>query len=230
MMMKPKILCLLIVSIVIQISDGYSQDFNLMGKEFLQSKSIKPLEYSIDFKFSREKRIDNQIILESDDPPCFIVFQKVNNEYLAVAYSTTNVQFKNDSVQPAAESLLKALGNTPVGRLLKSGYNKDIPVGPLIKTHWNQDEWYNRFCPYDIRCKAGENVYAGCIAVAMGQIIRYYGKWNNFVLNARHTYNNDILSAYSTGYNWSDMIDNPISYDLEVCKLLSDLGVLVVRS
>ena len=112
--------------------------------------------------------------------------------------------------------------------LLKTGnYEKDYPVGPLLKTHWNQDTWFNRYCPYNIKCSAGENAYAGCIPVAMGQIIRYYRSRNNITINAEHSYDNETLIANSDGYNWSAMIDNPLNYDLEICRMLADLGILI---
>ncbi|MBO6025830.1 MAG: C10 family peptidase [Bacteroidales bacterium] len=43
---------------------------------------------------------------------------------------------------------------------------------PLVKTHWTQDYPYNQLCPRD-PLNGNSYSYAGCPAVAMGQIINY---------------------------------------------------------
>ena len=79
-------------------------------------------------------------------------------------------------------------------------------VDPLIQTHWGQsssDTWsfpyfnslcldplratYNRFCPYDNHFEApNRHVHAGCVAVALAQLIRY---WEYpYVGKGSHTY------------------------------------------
>jgi len=221
-------LLLLITVFVFQIPSGFGQSHHEIGKDFLKSHTFKPTSFDNGFEFTRETNSGDQIILESENPPCFVVLQKVRKDIVVVAYSTTNTLSQNDSIQPVARKLLDALENTSNVKNLKTGLSSHTPpLGPLLKTHWGQDSWFNRYCPYEIKSVAGENVYAGCIAVAMAQIIKYYGKWNSFVLDASHNYKNNPLRAYSTGYNWSSMIDKPLSYDLEVCRMLFDLGVLI---
>jgi hypothetical protein len=46
-------------------------------------------------------------------------------------------------------------------------------LGPLITTMWNQDIWYNEFCPADAAGPGG-HCYAGCVATAMSMIMNYY--------------------------------------------------------
>ncbi len=215
--------------LIIQISSGFGQNIKASGEEFLKSHFIRPSDFPIGFEFIRETKSGNYIILESDDPACFIVYQQDKGVLKIAAYSTQNTFSREDIYQPAAMMLLSALEHqAPSKKNKKSGFlNTKIPIGPLLKTKWNQDNWFNRYCPYNIKCNAGENVYAGCVAVAMGQVIRYYGKWNNFILDANHSYNNDLLSAYATGYNWPEMINYPLSYDLEICRMLSDMGILI---
>ena len=43
---------------------------------------------------------------------------------------------------------------------------------PLLKTHWTQDYPYNQLCPRD-PVNGNAYSYAGCPAIAMGQIINY---------------------------------------------------------
>ncbi len=204
------------------------QDNYQKGRLFLQTKSSSPAKFSSGFTFSKETIIGNQIILESNDPKCFVILQTSRKDTIVAAYSTSNLFTKhNDSIVPGASVLIKSIGNTPVRRLMKTGRTNQTPVSPLLNTTWNQDDWYNRYCPFNIKCPAGENTYVGCIAVAMGQIIRYYGKWNDFTINTSYTYRDVNLSAYSTGYEWAEMINTPVSYDMEICQFLYDIGVLV---
>ena len=46
-------------------------------------------------------------------------------------------------------------------------------VGPLCQTIWNQNFPYNSQCPEDPEGNGGY-VYAGCVATAMGQVMKYY--------------------------------------------------------
>lgn len=46
-------------------------------------------------------------------------------------------------------------------------------VTPLLTTTWNQDYPYNYFCPEDPAGPGGHS-FAGCVATAMGQIMRYW--------------------------------------------------------
>ena len=49
-------------------------------------------------------------------------------------------------------------------------------LGPLLSTTWNQGQYYNEMCPYDVTSTAGNNyVWAGCVATAMAQVMKYWG-------------------------------------------------------
>lgn len=49
-----------------------------------------------------------------------------------------------------------------------------IPVvGPLLTSTWNQSSYYNNLCPIDASGPNG-HAYAGCVATAMAQMIRYW--------------------------------------------------------
>ena len=45
------------------------------------------------------------------------------------------------------------------------------PAGPLVETKWDQDPYYNDLCPAD---DLGEKALTGCVATAMGQVMRYW--------------------------------------------------------
>lgn len=69
--------------------------------------------------------------------------------------------------------------------------------GPLLTTIWNQDAPYNALCP--------KNTLAGCVAIAMAQIMRYH--------------------KHPSGYNWNNMPDNTATYDTQ--SLIYEIGKAV---
>ena len=59
------------------------------------------------------------------------------------------------------------------GRIKQGRQNRAV-VGPLCQTTWNQNWPYNSQCPEDEEGSGGR-VYAGCVATAMGQVMKF---WN----------------------------------------------------
>lgn len=53
------------------------------------------------------------------------------------------------------------------------GRNARAVVGPLCLTTWNQNYPYSSQCPEDEEGSGG-HVYAGCVATAMGQVMKYF--------------------------------------------------------
>ena len=107
-------------------------------------------------------------------------------------------------------------------------------VNPLINTHWNQDCYYNEYCPatsggwwWDGPCG---HCYAGCVAAAMAQVMKY---WNYPETGfGSHTY---VHSEYgqqsadfaSTTYHWEEMPNEVWDYNDAVATLLYHCGVSV---
>ena len=58
--------------------------------------------------------------------------------------------------------------------VIKQGRSNRAVVGPLCQTIWNQNWPYNSQCPEDEEGSGGR-VYAGCVATAMGQVMKF---WN----------------------------------------------------
>ena len=118
--------------------------------------------------------------------------------------------------------------------------NRSI-VGPLLTTLWNQNYPYNILCPEDANGPNG-HAFAGCVATAMAQIIRYWRHPTNGV--GSHSYNSNnsaqnygnygTLSAnFSTAnYDYSQMpnsinANSPQNQINEVAKLIYHCGVAV---
>ena len=56
---------------------------------------------------------------------------------------------------------------------LQQGRSTRAVVGPLCQTLWNQNFPWNSQCPEDPEGNGG-HVYAGCVATAMGQVMKYW--------------------------------------------------------
>ncbi len=106
-------------------------------------------------------------------------------------------------------------------------------VAPLLQTTWNQNCYYNQLCPMDSSGPCNR-VYAGCVATAMAQVMRYW-EWPNQGFNS-HSYTCDYgtLSVdFTTGiYNYDNMPDavnysTSASQKEEVAKLIYHCGVAV---
>ena len=119
-------------------------------------------------------------------------------------------------------------------------------IPPLLTSTWNQGCYYNNFCPQDVKGNCSR-VWAGCVAVAMGQIMNYWkypstcnnisGYTDQFnyddkgILISNSSYGN-ISGISPTPYNWSNMANNltNTSSDLQinaVSQLLFHCGVSV---
>lgn len=82
-------------------------------------------------------------------------------------------------------------------------------VEPLIQTYWSQSPLYNNKCPYDADLSPlGSHPTVGCVACAMGQIMKYW-EFPSFGLGS-HSYNSANYGTLSanfgrTKYDWANM-------------------------
>jgi PKD repeat protein len=136
----------------------------------------------------------------------------------------------NISADPRTPTLWSAyqVGTNP-------GSLKGTGVGPLTTTTWNQDPYYNQYCPYD--ATNGGTSVTGCVATAMAQIMKYWayppqGKgsytYTDDIANG-DTYNIGTLSANfgTTTYPWASMPLNLTGYNVFVDTLMYQCGVAV---
>jgi len=99
----------------------------------------------------------------------------------------------------------------------------------LLSTTWNQGIYYNAQCPSDTQGPDG-HVYAGCVATAMSQIMKYWA--HPAQGQGTHSY---YWSPYGTisanfgnaTYNWVAMPNNITGHNTEIAKLLFHAGVSV---
>ena len=113
-------------------------------------------------------------------------------------------------------------------RLLQATPESSNIKAPLLSTTWNQGKYYNEKCPKDPEGPDG-HVYAGCVATAMTQIMKYY----NWPLRGkgRHSYESDYgtlsVNFGRTRYKWKKMPNKLSSYNNSVATLLYHAGVAV---
>ena len=110
-------------------------------------------------------------------------------------------------------------------------------VDPLVNTHWNQDCYYNEYCPEAPGWGWGGwgggpcgHAYAGCVACAMAQVMKY---WNYPVTGfGSHSYVHSEYGEQSanfaaTTYQWDDMPNDVWGSNDAVATLMYHCGVSV---
>lgn len=82
-------------------------------------------------------------------------------------------------------------------------------VEPLLSSRWNQNRYYNRFCP-DAPGGPNNHAYAGCVATAMAQVMRYWG-WpatgNGYHAYTPSGFPTQSVNFGATTYQWEQMLD-----------------------
>ena len=110
-------------------------------------------------------------------------------------------------------------------------------VSPLVDTRWNQDCYYNEYCPeapgYGWGGWGGGpcgHAYAGCVACAMAQVMKY---WNYPETGfGSHSYVHSEYGEQSanfgaTTYQWANMPNEVWSHNDAVATLMYHCGVSV---
>ena len=121
------------------------------------------------------------------------------------------------------------------GRLVSRYGGRDADY--LVETQWNQNYPYNYFCPEDSNGPGG-HCYAGCVATAAGQVMKY---WNHplqgtgsytYTPGDNPQYGPQTANFGATTYDWDNMpnsinSDSPIEQIEAVGTLLYHCGVAV---
>ena len=118
-------------------------------------------------------------------------------------------------------------------RLLSDGGSSLVPfkdqrsVAPLITSKWNQNIYYNDMCPL-VTGGPGGHAWAGCVPVAMGQIMYYY-RWPDHGTGSYSYEDPPFGTLYanfnSTWYQWDHMTNSISAANSAIAELLYHLGV-----
>lgn len=132
-----------------------------------------------------------------------------------------------DAIDDKSSYKIKAEADSADGELA----NEPVPNSPLITSQWDQVGLYNDSCP----------TYVGCVALAMGQIMRYY-KWpekgrgsHSYIPHDDTSYGRQHANFGATTYHWDLMPDKLRDYStpeskVAVAQLLYHAGVAVDMS
>jgi len=180
----------------------------------------------------------------------FIIVAADDDVIPVLGYSFTG-SFPENVIPPAMEEWLQSYKDQiaeVIDRKIDGGketemlwekyktYNPSPPkspsVAPLLTTIWNQDDYYNDLCPYDI---SGPNnhAFAGCVATAMGQVMKYWaypvqGTGNHSYLPSTYpSYGIQSADFAATEYDYSLMPNSINSGNIQVATLLYHCGVSV---
>ncbi len=114
-------------------------------------------------------------------------------------------------------------------------FDKSSSRAPLLTSLWNQNKFYNTYCPWDAAAGGyyDYRVPTGCVSTAYTQIMNYH-RWPKQGAGAT-TY---IPSGYPRQtvyfnqhtYNWDAMSNEPQSYANEVAKIGYHFGVAIQMS
>jgi len=102
-------------------------------------------------------------------------------------------------------------------------------VNPLLITKWDQGTGYNYHCPVHPSGPNGK-CYAGCVATAMAQIMKYYNyPEHGYSSHSYYTYYGNIYANFDTTYyNWPAMTNTLNSASKEaISTLIYQCGVSV---
>ena len=152
-----------------------------------------------------------------------------------IAYSSQGVFSPHEALPPQFQAWMDNIKNeiqnairqksTPIkeatqewGRLSVTSEMFDAPmieyaVAPLLSTTWNQSDFYNSECPEDPEGPGG-HVYAGCVATAMAQLMKYHN-WpdtgsgsHSFIPETYPKYGLQYADFENTTYDWNSMPDS----------------------
>lgn len=125
---------------------------------------------------------------------------------------------KDHNLTPDDETALQWELVRTTGRI--NNKRSTYAVAPLLTTTWDQNQYYNYMCPADANGPGG-HVYAGCVATAMGQIMKYWEYPTTG--NGSHTYTPEGYPQQSvnfgaTTYDWSNM-PNALTYSSTMTQI-----------
>jgi len=150
----------------------------------------------------QNNEVNDFFVTKYNDNTCFYTFTFQNGGFVIVSADdnilpilgySLNSKASENIENPATEHFLKKYKkeindviinersnneNTILWQKLINNNFEDYPqirdVSPLLNTSWNQNWSWNAACPIDNQGPGG-HVYVGCVAVAMAQVMKFWG-------------------------------------------------------
>ncbi len=175
------------------------------------------------------------VVVAADDAVVPILAQS-NEGFIDQNITKPSVKYWFESYSKEIVHIISAnLDNTKTlkdwNRIRNKAFEKTInDIGPFLTTTWDQGEWYNYYCPVDAGGPGG-HVWAGCVATAMSQIMKYYNFPEKGFLSHSYEapdYGTQAVNFGESTYNWGTMGNSASSSSFEaIANLMYHAGVSV---
>jgi len=180
------------------------------------------------------------IIVSADDNLVPVIAYAFEGKYVK-GYNKTQEYWLSEQLALGYQNMIEDAANKQRWQLLQhvSAPKSIKGVSPLCTTRWDQGQYYNYMCPVDSN-GPGYHAYAGCVATAMGQVMK---RWNHPIngnsgyayqhIWPMYFYNYGVVQANfaATTYQWSNMPNQIGNSNKEaVATLLFHCGVSVKMS
>jgi hypothetical protein len=175
------------------------------------------------------------VVVSADDAAIPVLAQS-NEGFIEVEISNPSTKFMFDNYSEEIAQIVESdMDNSATisdwNNILSNTIDAPLAdVGPLCPWTWDQGQWYNYYCPAAAGGPGGK-AWAGCVATAMGQIMKFY----NFPATGvgSHTYVDPGTGSHTanfgaTNYNFASMGNSATSGSYtDIATLLYHLGVSV---
>ncbi len=121
------------------------------------------------------------------------------------------IEYGIESRLPALDTVAHQWELVQTTGLLRDDRATATAVLPLLSTTWDQGCYYNSFCPVDANSTHCGRVLTGCVATAMGQIMRYWrypqtGTGSHSYTPSTHPeYGVQYVNYATATYDWNNM-------------------------
>ena len=132
-------------------------------------------------------------------------------EFMLDSYRS-EIQYVRENNLAATPDIVAEWNEVSRSGQINPGRQTRSVVGPLCQTIWNQNFPWNSQCPEDPEGNGG-HVYAGCVATAMGQVMKYWDYPEQGI--GTHTYN-------PSGYGQQTANFGETQYHFELMPLALD--------
>ncbi len=154
-------------------------------------------------------------------PPAFEKWLESYKQQLL--YAKQKFSVATYPVKASWDELLNASNNVAYRQMASSSVNA------LLSTTWDQEPYYNDYCPYDPDAYF-DHCPTGCVATAMAQIMKYWSyPAQGTGFHSYYSYDYGTLSADfgNTSYNWAAMPNFISSSNSQIATLMYQCGVSV---
>ena len=232
-MKKLLVIALMILAIQIQaqVRIGYAEAYSTAEKLVSQQGTQAKQTLTLSEEIKSEETGQTNLFVFAIEPKGFVIVSALN-EVLAYSFTSSmpasdelpdHIAYWIDLYNEQTDYLLQHPGN------IKRPAKQQRTVGPLLTSVWGQGCFHNALCPED-ELGPCHHVEAGCVAIAMAQIMYYYKQpvtGTGSMTYSCPPYGTLSADFGNTTYKWEDMVDTVCQSNYAVAKLISHCGISV---